>query len=288
MFLDNFKTCKETINMNKRKYDVDISNMHKNIYQIINNIKFPNKINTILEYKNVHNISIDILLYKPNYVLQQKKIFILNIIKDKYDTYNHCMYNNNSGTNTSYENLKINNILITMWNKNDNMIKSKEKGQINIYKYFSSIKNCSKNNIKGTKKQQKIKMNKNRKIINSNNIFNVKYIKSYFCTNVVKLSNIEKKNNNNNDNLKNNKENNLFTFIEKIKNFHLKNNKDRSTSHGNLFITVNVVISNDTLVPITNLLLLILDLHPTTYLGPLEAFTINFSSSSCFNTCPII
>ncbi|SPJ12901.1 RAP protein,putative, partial [Plasmodium sp. DRC-Itaito] len=56
MFLGNFKTCKETINMNKRKYDVDISNMHKNIYQIINNIKFPNKINTISEYKNVHNM----------------------------------------------------------------------------------------------------------------------------------------------------------------------------------------------------------------------------------------
>ncbi|KYN94186.1 RAP protein, putative [Plasmodium reichenowi] len=225
MFLDNFKRCKESINMNKRKYDVDISNMHKNIYQIINDIKFPNKINTILEYKNVHNISIDILLYKPNCVLQ-KNIFILNIIKDKYDTYNHCMYNNNSRTNTSYENLKINNILITMWNKNNSMIKSKEKGRINICKYFSSIINSSKNNIKGTKKQQKIKMNKNRKIINSNNIFNAKYIKSYFCTNVLKLSNMEKKNNNN-DNLKNNKENHLFRFIEKIKNFHLENNKDQ-------------------------------------------------------------
>ncbi|KYN96125.1 putative RAP protein [Plasmodium gaboni] len=231
MFLSNFKACKETINMNKRKYDVDISNMQKNIYEIINNIKWPNKINTILEYKNVHNISVDILLYKPNYILQKKNLFMHNIIKSTYDIYDiydicdHYMYNNSRGTNKSYENLKSNNILITMSNKYDSINKSKEKGRIKIYKNFSSLINSSKDNIKVQEKPPKINMNKKKmKIINSYNIYNYKYIKCYFGTNVVKLSNIEK---NNYNNLKNNEDNNLFTFIEKIKNLYLKNNKDQ-------------------------------------------------------------
>ena len=43
-----------------------------------------------------------------------------------------------------------------------------------------------------------------------------------------------------------------------------------------------------TRVPLTSLLLSNLVLHPTTYLGPELAFTMNLSSSNCLKTSPII
>mmetsp|Transcript_1610 Transcript_1610/g.2250 ORF Transcript_1610/g.2250 Transcript_1610/m.2250 type:complete len:204 (-) Transcript_1610:207-818(-) len=65
-------------------------------------------------------------------------------------------------------------------------------------------------------------------------------------------------------------------------------NTTGSTSRGKTRIIVNVVISRLTRVPATNFVFSILFLHPTTYLGPEEALTINRSSSSCRNTSPMI
>mmetsp|Transcript_3445 Transcript_3445/g.5379 ORF Transcript_3445/g.5379 Transcript_3445/m.5379 type:complete len:209 (-) Transcript_3445:236-862(-) len=60
-----------------------------------------------------------------------------------------------------------------------------------------------------------------------------------------------------------------------------------STSLGIGLIIVRVVISNETRVPGFNLDLSSFVRHPTTYLGPDDAFTMNLSSSICFNTSPI-
>lgn len=51
---------------------------------------------------------------------------------------------------------------------------------------------------------------------------------------------------------------------------------------------VNVVISNATRVPLFNFVLSSCLRHPTTYLGPLVAFTIKLSSVNCFKTSPTI
>ena len=65
-------------------------------------------------------------------------------------------------------------------------------------------------------------------------------------------------------------------------------NTTGSTSLGNARITVSVVISNVTLVPFTNFSRSSFDRHPTIYLGPELAFTMNLSSSSCRKTSPMI
>mmetsp|Transcript_36929 Transcript_36929/g.57253 ORF Transcript_36929/g.57253 Transcript_36929/m.57253 type:complete len:104 (-) Transcript_36929:27-338(-) len=61
-----------------------------------------------------------------------------------------------------------------------------------------------------------------------------------------------------------------------------------STSLGNILIIVNVVMSRETLHPTKSLFLSNLALTPTRYLGPLEALTMNFSSSNFFKTSPMI
>ena len=65
-------------------------------------------------------------------------------------------------------------------------------------------------------------------------------------------------------------------------------NTNGSTSRGNARMMVNVVMSSVTRVPFTSLLLSSFVLHPTTYLGPELAFTMNLSSSNCLKTSPII
>mmetsp|Transcript_3192 Transcript_3192/g.4600 ORF Transcript_3192/g.4600 Transcript_3192/m.4600 type:complete len:221 (-) Transcript_3192:186-848(-) len=61
-----------------------------------------------------------------------------------------------------------------------------------------------------------------------------------------------------------------------------------STSRGRIRIIVNVVMSKDTRTPDKSFVLSTFFLTPTTYRGPLDAFTMYRSSSSCFNTSPII
>lgn len=63
---------------------------------------------------------------------------------------------------------------------------------------------------------------------------------------------------------------------------------DALTSRGSLRMMVSVVMSRDTRVPGLSAALSSLLRHPTTYRGPLDAFTMNRSSSSCFKTSPII
>lgn len=60
------------------------------------------------------------------------------------------------------------------------------------------------------------------------------------------------------------------------------------TSRGSLRMMVSVVMSRETRVPGLSAALSSLLRHPTTYRGPLDAFTMNRSSSSCFSTSPII
>ena len=74
------------------------------------------------------------------------------------------------------------------------------------------------------------------------------------------------------------------------------------TSLGRIRMIVSVVISRETRTPEINLSLGTLFRHPTTYRGPLDAFTMtvmkmrctqqdynsHLSSSSCFKTSPII
>ncbi|CAD2111510.1 hypothetical protein YYG_03464 [Plasmodium vinckei petteri] len=64
--MDNFVVLKDIINMNTRhNNDVEISNMQENIFYIISNYFKPSKnIIVLLEYKNVVNLSVDILLYR--------------------------------------------------------------------------------------------------------------------------------------------------------------------------------------------------------------------------------
>mmetsp|Transcript_19234 Transcript_19234/g.3111 ORF Transcript_19234/g.3111 Transcript_19234/m.3111 type:complete len:102 (+) Transcript_19234:282-587(+) len=61
-----------------------------------------------------------------------------------------------------------------------------------------------------------------------------------------------------------------------------------STSLGSTLIMVKVVISKDTLAPDLSFYLSIFGRHPTTYLGPLDALIMYFSSSISFKTSPRI
>ncbi|CAA9989613.1 RAP protein, putative [Plasmodium knowlesi strain H] len=58
-----FGTFKKAINMNGRKYDVEVSGMHKVIYNLVSNLfKGSENVAVILEHKNVVHLSVDILL----------------------------------------------------------------------------------------------------------------------------------------------------------------------------------------------------------------------------------
>mmetsp|Transcript_24163 Transcript_24163/g.62253 ORF Transcript_24163/g.62253 Transcript_24163/m.62253 type:complete len:276 (-) Transcript_24163:152-979(-) len=65
-------------------------------------------------------------------------------------------------------------------------------------------------------------------------------------------------------------------------------NTTGSTSRGSARMIVSVVMSRATRVPFVSFALSTFDLQPTTYRGPLEALTMNFSSSSWRSTSPII
>ncbi|CAG9473804.1 RAP protein, putative [Plasmodium vivax] len=62
-FENHFGTFKKAINMNGRKHDVEVSGMHKVIYNLVSNLfKGSEKVAVLLEHKNGVNLSVDILL----------------------------------------------------------------------------------------------------------------------------------------------------------------------------------------------------------------------------------
>ncbi|ETB56146.1 hypothetical protein YYC_05627 [Plasmodium yoelii 17X] len=92
--MDNFVILKDIINMNTRhNNDVEISNMQENIFYIISNYFKPSKnVIVLLEYKNVVNISMDILLYRND------KFHHINLPKNRND--HNCSYVSFLGKNS--------------------------------------------------------------------------------------------------------------------------------------------------------------------------------------------
>ncbi|KJP86914.1 hypothetical protein AK88_03423 [Plasmodium fragile] len=72
-FERHFGIFKKAINMNGRKNDVEISGMHKVIYNLVSNLfKGSENVTVLLEHKNVVNLSVDILLLQKGKTTRQK------------------------------------------------------------------------------------------------------------------------------------------------------------------------------------------------------------------------
>ncbi|ANQ09683.1 Uncharacterized protein PCOAH_00045820 [Plasmodium coatneyi] len=72
-FERHFGTFKKAINMNGRKHDVEVSGMHKVIYNLVSNLlKGKENVAVLLEHKNAVNLSVDILLLQKGNTTRQE------------------------------------------------------------------------------------------------------------------------------------------------------------------------------------------------------------------------
>ncbi|CRG94731.1 RAP protein, putative [Plasmodium gallinaceum] len=205
IFMNNFDILKKSINMNQRKNNVEISNMQKSIFFLVKNFEWSKNVNTILEYKNPLNISIDILLYKKIYSSNDlngiKKLKEQKIINERNEKCKHMNNTDNINRNISNSSIIYNNNRFNIFS-----IKNKNLNRIPFY-FFLNTKGYFSTNFHN--KSDKIR--ETSETLHKQGLIVYSKKKTYSCID-----------NNNNDNNSNDIVINLYQYIERMKNLNLK------------------------------------------------------------------
>ncbi|CRH01390.1 RAP protein, putative [Plasmodium relictum] len=198
IFMRNFDILKKSINMSQRKNNIEISNMQKDIFFLVKNLDWSKNVITILEHKNPLQISIDILLFKKIYFKNDfnnvEKFEIQKIINNKRDKEYKCMDN---FENPNISKNKSNSSCNIDFRKNKNINSIPFFFFLNIKNYFS-IGFHKKTNKNGETSEN----------LHKQDIIAYSPKKTYLCMD---------------DNKDNDIIINLYKYIERMKNFNLKN-----------------------------------------------------------------